>query len=119
MMLNVNPTIYFGQGVVWYPNTQASAGTTTNGATLRFQDDGNLVLYQLNTGNVIWASNTRGTGANQMYFPQGGPILLKDNGRLIASVGPYGTNSVDAVVQADQNFVFYNADGNATWAIRT
>lgn len=114
-----NPVIYFGQGVVWYPDTQASAGTTVNGATLRFQTDGNLVLYQLNTGNVLWSSNTSGSGANEMAFPAGGPILLEHDGRVITHVGPYGANSYDAVVQPDKNFVFYNADGNPTWATNT
>jgi len=114
-----NPVIYFGQNVVWHPGDQASAGTTTNGATLRFQTDGNLVLYQLNTGNVLWASNTNGTGANEMLFPANGPILLEHNGKLITHVGPYGSNSFDAIVQPDKNFVFYDADGNATWATNT
>ena len=119
MLVNVNPTIFFGQGVVWYPDTQASAGTTTNGATLRFQTDGNLVLYQLNTGNVLWASNTAGTGANEMLFPANGPILLERNHRIITEVGPSSSaKSVKAVVQADQNFVFYDVNDNATWATR-
>ncbi|WP_329578592.1 hypothetical protein OG500_09520 [Kitasatospora sp. NBC_01250] len=106
----------FGCGAAWY------AAQTT----LKFQCDGNLVLYRNSDGHAMWATGTYGTTNNPtiLDFSHNGDIEMlrtEDWGTgVFCDLGsdnpaPGGT----AVIQDDGNFVIYNTAGQATWATGT
>src|SRR5215472_581328 len=61
----------------------------TGRTALIMQGDGNLVLYRTDNGKAMWSSSTSGQ-----------PVTY-------------------AIMQADGNFVCYDADGHAHWATGT
>jgi hypothetical protein len=85
---------------------------------IRFQSDGNLVVYRQSDNAVMWASGTYGIGVTDLdWSSAAGGILLKNaKGSVICQVGS-GASTGHAEVQNDGNFVFYNDIGEATWSI--
>ncbi|WP_405015722.1 hypothetical protein OHV05_00425 [Kitasatospora sp. NBC_00070] len=104
----------------WYPGASVSASYYTR---LTFQSDGNLVLYALSDTQdwPLWASGTNGMGVTRVVWSQSGYVrLLNSSGGTVCTLGalspaPGGT----ARVQNDGNFVFYDTDGDPTWASST
>ncbi|WP_410211302.1 reprolysin-like metallopeptidase [Aquirhabdus sp.] len=122
-----------------------STGTTSTSASLRMQDDGNVVLYAvqipfsssysdplagssakgpyiLSAGQTL-ASNQSGLSGNGKYkirmLPSGNLIVTRvsDIG-IVFSAGTTG-NGNRAVMQADGNFVIYNTANKALWSTKT
>lgn len=59
-----------------------SSGTTTPGARLVLQRDGNLVIRD-RRGRPQWSTRTRGTGASSLSLQSGGRLLLRSRQRRI------------------------------------
>lgn len=85
--------------------------------TLRFQTDGNLVLYR--NGVAIWASNTAGKGATKAVIQDRELRLYDSNGKFVWSPAlwknqfgqwDYGTTTLYFAYQADGNLVMYGYD---------
>ena len=87
---------------------QWSTGTWGfSGASLRLQDDGNLVIYQ--NGHAIWTYGGSYKG-NTMYESealQPGAFLLSPN------------HQFELIMQPDGNLVLYNAGKEASWSSQT
>ncbi|BFV61196.1 hypothetical protein KCMC57_up63000 [Kitasatospora sp. CMC57] len=104
----------------WYAGASVSASFYTR---LTFQSDGNLVLYSVSDtqDSPLWASGTYGMGVTRMVWSQSGYIkLVNSSGGIVCTIGalspaPGGI----ARVQNDGNFVFYDTDGDPTWASGT
>jgi hypothetical protein len=95
-------------------------GTTvySNSIHLTFQDDGNLVIYSNSTGQALWASGTWGTGVDRLDWSAGDQAIdlyVGNNAWPLCKIAGY-SGSYRAMVQDDGNFVFYDRNGNATWA---
>jgi hypothetical protein len=110
---------------------------------LKMQTDGNLVLYCQSNGNLgsaIWASGTDlnnsspyvefegGSGGGSMVIyqnvlhtsPAGGSWISTDAVWSSLTKPPtHSTRGTEAIVQADDNFVIYDAYGNALWSSGT
>jgi hypothetical protein len=68
-----------------YTSWNTSATTTllqNEDASLKWQSDGNLVLYATN-GSVIWASRTYGNGADTLSFQVDGNLVIYDGSAYI------------------------------------
>lgn len=91
------------------------ASNNVQGAMI-LQSDGNAVLYY--GGNVVWKTNTSGSGANRLVMQTDGNLVLyrPDNSVVWSSGsgGHYGTNPY-AVLQDDGNFVIYTSSGTPLW----
>ncbi|KQY60472.1 hypothetical protein ASD11_13585 [Aeromicrobium sp. Root495] len=113
MQSDGNFVVYAGPSssakAVWSSATQGAAGSR-----VVMQNDGNLVVYS--AGNVaMWSSGTGHTGASQNSLQSNGVVNKLAKGQsLIAPDGSYR-----AVMQADGNFVVYDAAGRAQWSART
>lgn len=105
------------QGKQWgsYP---VSSAPGPNDVILKFQTDGNLVLYRARDNAVMWASGWNPNVKILDWSASAGGILLEDsNHNVLCTIT--GTSSASggwAQVQSDGDFVFYNPSGQATWA---
>jgi hypothetical protein len=70
---------------------------------LRFQTDGNLVLYRNDT--AIWTSNTAGKGVTKAVVGNGGILLQNASGNNVWITGGGGLGYL--AFQADGNLVYY------------
>ena len=98
-----NLVIYTSGGqAVWASNTGGF-----NGAALRMQDDGNLVIYQ--NSRAIW---TKGDGVlyDRLLVNQ----TLKTDQKLVSPNRQYAL-----IMQGDGNLVVYASGGAAQWASNT
>jgi hypothetical protein len=104
------------------PNASMSPGqyimSADNRFVLIFQNDGNLVLYGPGYA-VLWASNTAGSGANNLIMQSDGNLVLYKPGGVAWSSGKAGAGASTLVMQDDGNAVTYNSGGGATWASDT
>ncbi|KJK58402.1 hypothetical protein [Saccharothrix sp. ST-888] len=99
----------------WYAGNSANSSS----ANLVFQSDGNLVLYA-NDGRALWASGTYGQGVNHVDWSASGYIKLQHDNDTICTIGKLNSAPGGrAVVQADGNFVFYQANGSPAWSSGT
>lgn len=91
------------------------------------QSDGNLVVYNKNTGRALWASNTNGKGKGPYSTSYGrdGNLILKDSRGITLWAAGINTPSAGLYMQPDGNLVMYknypNVNGNVysgptTWA---
>ena len=94
-----------------------------NDIILKFQADGNLVIYNARTNAVEWATGTYGSDpAVYLDWSYGlddgnGGILLEDaNHNDICHIEGGNVQNGTARLQSDGNFVFYNTSGKAVWA---
>ncbi|MFJ9447215.1 hypothetical protein ACIRRH_36000 [Kitasatospora sp. NPDC101235] len=88
---------------------------------LAMQSDGNLVLYNRERREPIWASGTYNhPGAKAKMQWDGNFVIYDTNGAALWSTGTWwaGPNSC-FVFQNDGNLVLYKADGTAAWASNT
>jgi hypothetical protein len=108
-----------------YTNTKTDIALFPNGGSLnsgdgrfslRFQADGNLVLYRNSDNAGLWGTNTGGSGANSAYFqPDGNLVLYKPDGGSVWNTGTYTNPCAYLSLQNDGNLVIYNMDGQAVW----
>lgn len=78
---------------------------------LRFQDDGNLVLYQL-PATVLFASDTNDMGATLLSMQVDGNLVIYDgDGTPLWESGTNGNPEAYLVLQNDGNLVIYSNEG--------
>jgi hypothetical protein len=87
---------------------------------LAMQYDGNLVLYNVNTGvntGVLWSSGTGGhPGAYVTMQVDGNFVVYRSSGQPLWASNTVGTNANSATLQDDGNFVLYTAAGVPKWS---
>ena len=87
---------------------------------LKYQGDGNLVLYRTSNGAALWASNTNGTAAGACIMqPDGNLVIYKPDGAPIWASNTAGRWGSHLSVQNDGNVVIYTSGGQAVWATNT
>ena len=93
-------------------------------AKLVVQGDGNLVLYQTNTGAqndpVLWASNTHTSNSNGLHLDlqgDGNLVFYWDPGRVVWASNT--STATELVAQSDCNLVLRDGALNALWASNT
>jgi len=120
-----------GNTAVWATGTQAGC----IGKTFRFQDDGNLVIYNDQEG-ACWNSQTSGQQPDILRLRDDGILALMDGNQVLWQ-SMTNTITVEAtlykgdviqsvnreynlVMQSDGNLVIYrNRDGSAVWSTGT
>lgn len=84
--------------------------------SLRFQTDGNLVLYRNSDNAGLWAANTGGSGASSAYFQSDGNLVIyKPDGTTVWHSKTYTYPCARLILQNDGNLVIYGMDGQVAW----
>lgn len=102
--------VHFALAPQWL---NAGQSWTFGNAHLKMQTDGNLVIYKRGTTSAKWASNTRGSGANRMYFKRDGDLIVVRSGAATAAwtsrtKDRCGVRSTMVIgLQSDSNLVVY------------
>lgn len=87
--------------------------------TIKFQEDGNLVLYK-DEEIPIWVSNTSGRNVGRMVFQADGNLVIYNtNNAPIWASNSANRGGQTLELQNDGNFVIYTADRQAIWATNT
>jgi peptidoglycan hydrolase-like protein with peptidoglycan-binding domain len=87
---------------------------------LKFQSDGNLVIYQ--GGSALWGSGTNGAGGDRVIMQEDGNLVIyKSTGQAVWASGTSGSSNHHAnlAVQNDGNVVIYRTGGGVAWASNT
>lgn len=84
--------------------------TSCNGRyTLIMQDDGNVVLYDLETGSAVWHSQTYGTAGEVVVMQTDGNFVLYDGaGKALWHTGTNGYDGAMLRVEEDGNVIVWN-----------
>jgi hypothetical protein len=99
----------FGRGQEWI---------TPGGYKFRFQEDGNLVLYDPQ-GNPTWATGTMNTGANRFVVQTDGNVVLYEGNTPLWATDTYGNPGAYFAIQSDGNLVVYASSGKALFSTDT
>lgn len=78
---------------------------------LRFQGDGNLVVYAMPAGTPVWASGTSGHQATSLQMNADGNLVLYDADGPYRSTRTWGHEGAMVQLQDDGNFVVYDDPG--------
>ncbi|WP_211294266.1 hypothetical protein [Lentzea kentuckyensis] len=108
-----------GPGQVLTPN--AAVGSNNGRYLLRYQDDGNLVLYRTRDGRALWDTRPRGKGAGMCVMQPDGNLVVYDR-EVTPAVwwsGTHGNPGSRLVVQDDGNLVIYAPGDVPLWATDT
>jgi hypothetical protein len=87
---------------------------------LKFQSDGNLVLYK--GSSALWDSNTNGDGGDRVIMQEDGNLVVyKSNGDPVWDTNTNGSSNYGAnlAVQNDGNVVIYRSGGGVAWSSGT
>lgn len=85
---------------------------------LIYQDDGNLVVYEVSTRKPIWASNTKGTYAWRTYMQDDGNFVVYENhAQPVWSSDVYEPQykGSQLVLEDNGKLVIYNKDKKIIW----
>ncbi|MEV7188241.1 RHS repeat-associated core domain-containing protein [Kitasatospora sp. NPDC093102] len=111
---------YRDQTVASGSSLASGAILTSNNARLIMQADGNLVLYQIDTGLAVWSTATAGhPGARATMQTDGNFVVTDTNGTVLWSTNTAGNTGAVAKVQDDGNLVLYDTANKALWASKT
>jgi hypothetical protein len=92
-----------------------SVSSDNNEVTLMFQTDGNVVLYNNDTGEALWNTRTAGrTEATRFIMQSDGNLVLYAGSTPLWNAGIISPNARLAV-QDDHNLVIYSTGGTALW----
>jgi subtilisin family serine protease len=110
-------TITAGSAI--YPGDNIKACNDAN-YELRFQHDGNVVLYRRSDNRPLWATGTNGrNGAYLAMQPDGNLVLYNTSNYPIWATGTNGRQASKFFVQNDGNLVLYNPSNQPVWASGT
>ena len=96
-----------------------SLKSQSEAVTLRLEENGNLVLYCLNS--PIWSSDTHGnTNINSLDFQENGNLVLirKDNS-VAWSTNVQNSKGTHLALQNDGNLVLLDSSNKPIWASGT
>ncbi|MER8105536.1 DUF6531 domain-containing protein [Kitasatospora sp. NPDC094016] len=104
-----------------------SGGTIASGASLSsasvrltMQADGNLVLFSILSGQVLWSSQTGGHLGATAALQNDGNLTVRDTaGAVLWSTQTSSGPGTYVKVQADANVVVYDANGKVQWSTNT
>ena len=106
------------KNISWITNRGNIMRSMNGSFTLRWQDDGNLVLYK-GGNNPIWASQTQGRGA-AFRIQDDGNLVIYDAANSPIWASNTNNKSVSYVVlQDDGNLVLYTINNQPVWATNT
>jgi outer membrane protein assembly factor BamB len=84
------------------------------------QEDGNLVIYNNNTGTALWcASGTWSNGKKLDFLNNGNLVCYKADGTICFSTNTADRNAHYLKMQDDGNLVIYDTTGTPLWATGT
>ncbi|MDQ0045676.1 LysM peptidoglycan-binding domain-containing protein [Variovorax boronicumulans] len=84
--------------------------------TFTLQSNGNLVVLDRHDNNqVLWNSQTVGSGATSFVFQADGNLVLSGPNGTIWNAGTNAKGGVNLVMQGDGNLVLYTSAGAAVW----
>jgi len=87
---------------------------------LRFQTDGNLVLYFVPTGAILWSSDTDGLGGTTLTMQKDGNLVMRNSsGAAVWSSNTQGHPGAYLKVQNDGNLVIYPLSGSVLFETHT
>ncbi len=88
---------------------------------LRYQSDGNLVIYDVQKNNkAIWATNTDGQAAWRTYMQSDGNfVVYSSEGHPIWASDTAGHPDSKIIMQDDGNLVIYDKNDRPIWASDT
>lgn len=107
--IEIRPSANYNRGASWQ--------TCTN-YQLKFQTDGNLVLYSP-TGKPIWATGTEGQGADRFAIQSDGNVVLYAGNKVLWASNTDGNSGIIFAIQTDGNIAVYNRTGQAIFASNT
>lgn len=103
-------------GNVMYP--QQTLISSNKQFEFKFQLDGNLVLKNLETKRVIWASGTNGKGGEKLTLQNDGNLVLRtDSNKLLWDSGTNGRQTDKLQLLTDGNLVLKNTRNNVIWSV--
>lgn len=85
---------------------------------LAMQSDGNLVLYNKESGTALWSAGTKG-GSFAVMQGDGNLVVYNTNGHAEWNSGTHGNSGASLALQNDGNMVIYRSDGVAVWSTGT
>lgn len=91
-----------------------------NGAfQLRYQTDGNLVVYRVADNTPLWISFTSGLGTGRVLMQaDGNLVILGPENNVQWSSRTNGFANAEGVLQDDGSFVIYGVGANPLWTSR-
>ena len=104
-------------GSILLPGQQLEAPDRQH--SLKFQGDGNLVLYNAQN-KALWSSGT--DSKSSAYFVNQGDgnlVIYNTAGKPLWNSRTVNKGPSTLILQGDGNLVLYNAQNNATWATNT
>jgi hypothetical protein len=87
------------------------------GRSLRFQEDGNLVIRSGN--RLLWSSRTQGRGFSLRMQEDGNVVIYNSNGRPIWSTRTQGNVNAFLSFQTDGNLVVYSENNTPIFSTNT
>ncbi|MDI1435954.1 matrixin family metalloprotease [Polyangium sorediatum] len=87
---------------------------------LKYQSDGNLVLYM--GSSPLWATGTNGAGGDRVLMQEDGNLVIYNaSGHPVWATNTPGTSNryANLAVQNDGNVVLYRTGGGVAWASNT
>ena len=97
-----------------YLPANAALYSSDGRARLIMQSDGNLVLYRVSDGYVIWASDTNGSGATRAYLQYDGNLVLqRADGSPVRATATDGRPGATLFVRSDR--VLIDVYGTTIW----
>ncbi len=108
------------------PKLPLSSGETLSGANyvyssnhlfkLRYQTDGNLVLYRTRDNAALWSSGTSGTSVGRTTMQTDGNLVVYDGNNIYRWASwTNGWSGSRLVMQTDGNLVIYDANNVPRW----
>ncbi len=90
---------------------------------LVFQNDGNLVLYEVNGNKPLWDSRTYNQGATAAVFQNDGNLVVYKDQMALWDANTGGNPGAVLILQTDFNLVIYRMSGGsivqALWSTNT
>jgi hypothetical protein len=109
-----------GSGDTLGPEQSLTSIVSSNGRfQFVYQGDGNVVLYDNNTGEALWASGTDGTTVGDARMQRDGNfVVYNSESTPVWASGTSGYPGATLTVQDDGNVVIYY-QGSPVWATQT
>lgn len=87
---------------------------------LGFTRGGNLELWNVVSGRLLWESGTEGKGAPKLSVRADGNVVIYGHGsKVLWSSNTAGSPGAFLAVQADGNVVIYSKDDRPLWQTAT
>ena len=87
---------------------------------LKYQTDGNLVLYNADESKDYWASNTSGQAAGYLTLQDDGNLVIYSNmGVAYWATNTAGNPGATFFIQDDRNLILAAANGDILWTPNT